>query len=111
MSKPENRNGMGRASMEQMSTAGLEKLLLDDFYSPEDEGADMGELYMAAQILGERETGQCDCADRAWDRFRENYLPFAVALREDGGAPFSDGAQGHRHSLLRRWLARAALIC
>lgn len=108
MSKPENRSGENRAGMEQMSTASLEKMLLEDFYAPEQGEAGMGELYLAAQILEERGPDRRNFTDQAWERFRENYLPFAMALVEDG-------AHGRRHLPLRRRLVRtalaAALLC
>lgn len=109
MSKSENQERMSRTDLEQVSTVGLEKLLLDDFYSSGDGEDNIGELYMAAQILGERRSIPCDCVDQAWERFRENYLPFAVMLDEDGGAPSSDDAQRRRHSPLHQWMVRVAL--
>ncbi len=51
-------------------------------------------------------------ADRAWESFQENYLPFgqvSSALYEDGGAPFSDAAQGWRRSPFLRWRKRGLL--
>ena len=109
MSKHEKKNRMTRADMEQMSTASLEKMLLDDYSSSQSEEADMSELYMAAQILEERGPDLNDSTNLAWERFRENYLPFALVLSEDGDAPSSDDARGRRHSPLHRWRLRAAL--
>lgn len=109
MSKPNREDHLDRTGMEQMSTAGLEKLLLEGFHSPERGEAGMDGLYAAAQVLAEREPYPCDGADRAWERFRENYLPFAAMIAEDGGMPSSDAARRRRHTPLRRWPALAAL--
>ncbi len=110
MSKPANRNGMSRTDMEQMSTAGLEQMLLEDFYSSGHGETGMDDLYMAAQILSERDSNQHNAADQAWERVRENCLPFAVVLAEDGGMPSSaDSAQGRRRCSLRRRPVRAVL--
>lgn len=109
MSKHENWNELDRAGMERMSTDSLKNLLLEDFHSPERGESDMSDLYSAAQVLAERTPCPQDSIDKAWERFRENYLPFAAVLSEDGGAPSSDDAQGRRHSTLRRWTVRAAL--
>lgn len=109
MSKHEKKKRMTRADMEQMSTASLEKMLLDDYSSSQSEEADMSELYMAAQILEERGPDLNDSTNLAWEQFRENYLPFALVLSEDGDAPSSDDAHGRRHSPLHQWRLRAAL--
>lgn len=103
VSKHGKRKGMTRSDMEQMSTASLEKMLLDDYYSSEPGKEDMSELYMAAQILEERGPDLNDSTNQAWERFQENYLPFVAMLSEDD-------AHGHRHSILHRWSVRAALV-
>ena len=110
MSKPENQNDAIRAEMEQMSTASLEKMLLDDYNSSGHGETDMDELYMAAQILEERGLGLCNSVDQAWERFRKKYLPFATMLIEDGETPSSDDAQGRRHSLLPKWKTHVVLV-
>ena len=96
--------------MEQMSSASLEKLLLLDFYSPEEGGADMDKLYHAARLLAQREPQPP--VDRAWAAFQEKYLPFApfgTSLYEDGSPPSSCAAPGRRRRWLRTALAAAAL--
>lgn len=104
--------------MEQMSTAALEELLLQDFRDPGRDADDMDGLYQAAQVLAEREPGAPDAADRAWEAFREGWLPFAEALGEDGGTPSSDAAPERRHPAFRRRIrmalaatAAAVLLC
>ena len=82
----ERQNGPDRASLEQMSTASLEELLLRDFHTREHSEDGMGELYQAAQVLAGREPDDSAAADRAWERFQCRYLPFvndASALSED----------------------------
>ena len=89
--------------MEQMSSASLEKLLLLDFYSPEEGGADMDKLYHAAQLLAQREPQPP--VDQAWAAFQEKYLPFApfgTSLYEDGSPPSSCAAPGRRAAVLMR---------
>lgn len=105
----ENRKGMSRADLEQMSTDSLEKLLLDDFDSPEHKETDIDDLYMVAQVLAEREPLRRSHVDRAWERFQKNYLPFVKMADEEGVSPSSDDAQVRRHTPLRRWPVRAAL--
>ena len=110
MPKAEDQNNLGRAAMEQMSTADLEELLLRDFYSVESEASGMGELYQAAQILVERKKHTDSGAGRSWDRFWERYLTLAGEEdhpAEDGRVPSSDAAQGRRHSPSKRRLNMA----
>ena len=108
MSKSEDRSGLDRASMERMSTSDLEELLRRDFHAPEGGETDLGGLYQAAQVLAGREQRSDAAVDRAWESFRENYLPFAKdggSLYEDGCVPSSDAVQERRHSPSRRqWL-------
>ena len=54
------------ADLERMSTAGLEKLLLQDFQDPESGEERMEQLYYAAQLLAERTPGSNVSTDRAW---------------------------------------------
>lgn len=111
VSKSGKGNGWDRADLERMSTAELEELLLRDFHAPERVGEDMSGLYQAAQVLAEREPDGSAAANRAWEDFRENYLPFVESgglCAEDGVPPSSDAAPGRRHSPLRRWGLRAA---
>lgn len=84
MSKFEHRDGLDRAGMERMSTASLEKLLLEDFHSSERGEAGMSDLYMAAQVLAERSPCPQDAVNQSWEHFRENYFPFVSMLSEDG---------------------------
>lgn len=110
--KPEKWNDLEPADLERMSTAGLEKLLLQDFQDPESGEEHMEQLYYAAQLLAERVPDPNASADRAWSDFRENYLPFAEARSaryEDGVAPSSDAAPGRRPSHLRKWSVRGML--
>lgn len=112
MGKPEKWNDLEPADLERMSTAGLEKLLLQDFEGPESGEEHMEQLYYAAQLLAERVPDSNVSADRAWSDFRENYLPFAEARSaryEDGVPPSSDAALGRRHPRFRRWGARGIL--
>jgi len=95
-----SRNEKNRTDLEQMSTADLEKMLLEDFDSPDHREAGMASLYTAAQILAEREPRGRSAADRAWERFRENYLPFAEALVVDGTSPSTDGGAPGRDDRL-----------
>lgn len=93
--------------MERMSTSDLEELLRQDFQAPEGGEADPGGLYQAAQVLAEREHSFDAAVDRAWESFRENYLPFAgdgSSLYEDGLQPSSGAVPGRRHFPSRRWL-------
>lgn len=99
--------------MERMSTAGLEKLLLQDFQDPESGEDRMEQLYYAAQLLAERDPNSNASADRAWADFQERYLPFAEArsaCSEDGETPSSDAAPGRRQPRYRRWGARGVLV-
>lgn len=100
------------ADLERMSTAGLEKLLLQDFQDPESGEERMEQLYYAAQLLAERTPGSNVSTDQAWADFQEKYLPFAEARSaryEDGVAPSSDAALGRRQPRYRRWGARGVL--
>lgn len=110
--KPDKWNNLKPADLERMSTAGLEKLLLQDFQDPESGEEHMEQLYYAAQLLAERVPDSNASADRAWSDFRENYLPFAEARSacyEDGVAPSSDAAPGRRQFRFRKWSARGIL--
>ena len=105
MSKLERQGDGNRVELEQMSTAELEELLRRDFHAPEGGARDMDELYRAAQVLAGRELDPAG-ADRAWEQFQKDYLPFAQARSahyEDGGAPSSDAAPRRRRALLPRW--------
>ena len=98
--------------LEQMSTVGLEKLLLQDFQDPESGEDHMEQLYYAAQLLAERDPDSNASADRAWADFQERYLPFAEARSahyEDGASPSSDAAPGRRPTHLRKWSVRGML--
>ncbi len=105
------------AGLERMSTAGLEELLLLDFQDAESGEAHMDELYHAARVLAERGTDLSAAAERAWERFQEEHLPFAEdrsVFYEDGVAPSSSAVPERRRVSLRRWgvwgtLATAAL--
>ena len=115
MSQMECRGGWDRADLERMSTTALEELLLQGFHARKHGEDGMSRLYQAAQVLAEREPDSGGAADRAWESFQENYLPFVAAhsvLSEDGIPPSSDAAPGRRHSPFRRRgtvLAAAAL--
>lgn len=101
------------ADLERMSTAGLEKLLLQDFQDPESGEERMEQLYYAAQLLAERTPGSNVSTDQAWADFQEKYLPFAGARSaryEDGETPSSDAAPGRRQPRYRRWSARGVLV-
>lgn len=105
MSKLERQGDENRVELEQMSTVELEELLRRDFHAPEGGARDMDELYRAAQVLAGRELDPAG-ADRAWEQFQKDYLPFAQARSahyEDGGAPSSDAAPRRRRALLPRW--------
>ena len=111
MKKSESWNHLEPADLEQMSTAGLEKLLLQDFQDQESGEDHMERLYYAAQLLAERDPGSNAAADRAWADFQEKCLPFAEALsahHADGGAPSAAAPRG-RLSHLRKWSARGLL--
>lgn len=112
MGKSETWNHLEPADLEQMSTAGLEKLLLQDFQDPDSSEDRMEQLYYAAQLLAERDPDSNAAADQAWANFQENYLPFAEARsahNEDGVAPSSDAVLGRRRSHLRKWGVRGIL--
>lgn len=111
MSRSEHQNDENRVTLEEMTTAELEELLRQDFNAPEGGAGDMAKLYRAAEVLAGREPDP-GSADRAWERFQENYLPFGQArsaLYEDGGAPSSDAAPGRRRSPFLRWRKRGLL--
>lgn len=97
MSKSARRKDSDRAGLEQMSTAALEELLLQDFHAPGHGESDMSRLYQAAQVLAEREQAPSAAADQAWKEFRERYLPFVElgGLRAEDGVPPS-GPTGPR---------------
>ncbi len=112
MERSEHWEHLEPADLEQMSTAGLEKLLLQDFQDPESGEDRMEQLYYAAQLLAERTPGSNADTDRAWADFQEKYLPFAEARSahyEDGAIPSSDAAPGRRPSHLRKWSVRGIL--
>lgn len=112
MGRAERWNHLEPSDLERMSTAGLEKLLLQDFQDPESGEDRMEQLYYAAQLLAERDPNSNASADRAWADFQERYLPFAEARSaryEDGETPSSDAAPGRRHPRFRRWGARGIL--
>lgn len=112
MERSEHWEHLEPADLERMSTAGLEKLLLQDFQDPESGEDRMEQLYYAAQLLAERTPGSNADTDRAWADFQEKYLPFAEARSahyEDGAIPSSDAAPGRRPSHLRKWSARGML--
>lgn len=95
-----------------MSTAKLEKLLLQDFQDPESGEERMNKLYYAARLLAERNPDSNAAPNRAWEDFYEKYLPFAEARSaryEDGAAPSSYAALERRRSRFRRWGARGIL--
>jgi len=98
-----------RAAMEQMSTSRLEELLLQDFRAPEGGTQNMAELYQAAQVLASRKPCPSFAADRAWESFQKNYLPFVQSAPpyrayDDGLPPSSDAAGARR---LASWRGRA----
>lgn len=98
--------------MERMSTGHLEELLLKDFRTGA-EGGDMDSLYQAARVLADRDPCPDAAADRAWESFQANYLPFARkgrSLYEDGATPSSDAATRRRHPSFRLALAGAAAV-
>ena len=112
MERSEHWEHLEPADLEQMSTANLEKLLLQDFQDPESCEDRMEQLYYAAQLLAERTPDSNADTDRAWADFQEKYLPFAEARSahyEDGMAPSSDAAPGRRPSRLRKWSVRGIL--
>lgn len=112
MRRSEQWDHLEPADLERMSTAGLEKLLLQDFQNPESGEERMEQLCYAAYLLAERAPDSNASADRAWVNFQEKYLPFAEARSghyEDGLAPSSDAAPGRRPSHLRKWSARGLL--
>lgn len=113
MQKAEKWNHLDPADLERMSTAKLEKLLLQDFQDPESGEDRMDQLYYAAQLLAEQDPVSNAAANQAWERFQEKYLPFAVARSahyEDGAAPSSDAAPERRRSRFRRWGVRGILV-
>lgn len=113
MRKSEKWDRLDPADLEQMSTAGLEKLLLQDFQDPESGEERMDRLYYAAQLLAEQDPISNAAANQAWERFQEQYLPFAEARsthHADGAAPSAYAAQGRRRSSLRRWGVRGILV-
>lgn len=112
MRKTEKADHFAPADFEQMSTAGLEKLLLQDFQDPESGEEHMDKLYYAARLLAQRNPDSGTAPNRAWESFQEKYLPFAEARSaryEDGGAPSSYAALGRRQSRFRRWGVRGIL--
>lgn len=102
-----------RSSLERMDTAKLEELLREDFRAEEGGASCMDGLLHAAEELARRErpAGE-DSADRAWEAFREKYLPFhgeGVSLYEDAEAPdASDAAHEPRHSSVAQSSRRTA---
>lgn len=112
MGKSERWEHLKPADLERMSTAGLEKLLLQDFQDPESSEDRMEQLYYAAQLLAERTPDSNVSADRAWADFQEKYLPFAEAHSaryEDGAVPSSYADLGRRRSHFRKWSVRGML--
>lgn len=112
MHKAEKWNHLDPAELEQMSTASLEKLLLQGFQDLEGGEEHMDELYYAARLLAERNPDSSAAPNQAWEIFQEKYLPFAEARSaryEDGGAPSSYAAPGRRQSRFRRWSVRGIL--
>lgn len=113
MHKAEKWNHLNPADLEQMSTANLEKLLLQDFQDPESGEEHMDELYYAARLLAERNPDSNPAPNQAWEIFQEKYLPFAEArsaCSEDGATPSSDAAPGRRQLRFRRWGVRGILV-
>lgn len=113
MGKAEQWNHLDPADLEQMSTANLERLLLQDFQDPDSGEEHMDRLYYAARLLAERNPDSNAAPDQAWESFQEKYLPFAEARSahyEDGVPPSSDAAPGRRQSHLRRWGVRGMLV-
>lgn len=114
MTKQTHHDDLDRPDMEQLSTSRLEELLLQDFRSPDSGELDMAGLYQAAQVLASREPYSSSDADRAWESFRENYLPFAESSPrysgcDDGAPPSPDAASGRRPSFWRRRWLRVAV--
>lgn len=112
MHKAEKWNHFDPAALEEMSTANLEKLLLQDFQDPGSGEDHMDELYYAARLLAERNPDSNAAPNQAWEIFQEKYLPFAEARSahyEDGAAPSSDAAPGRRQPRFRRWGVRGIL--
>ena len=112
MGKTEKWDLLEPADLEQMSTANLEKLLLQDFQDPESGEERMDKLYYVAQLLAERNHSSNNAASQAWMSFQEKYLSFAEVRSvrsEDGATPSSDAAPGRRRSHLRKWSARGLL--
>lgn len=112
MHKAEKWNHLDPAELEQMSTASLEKLLLQDFQDLEGGEEHMDELYYAARLLAERNPDSSAAPNQAWEIFQEKYLPFADARSaryEDGAPPSSYAAPGRRQSRFRRWSVRGIL--
>lgn len=113
MRKAEKWDHLDPAELERMSTAKLEKLLLQDFQDPEGGEDRMDKLYYAARLLAERNPDSGAAPNRAWESFQEKYLPFVEARSahyEDGTAPSSYAAQGRRQSRSRRWGLRGILV-
>lgn len=112
MHKAEKWNHFDPAALEEMSTANLEKLLLQDFQDPGSGEDHMDELYYAARLLAERNPDSNAAPNQAWEIFQKKYLPFAEARSahyEDGAAPSSDAAPGRRQPRFRRWGVRGIL--
>ena len=70
MGKTEKWDLLEPADLEQMSTANLEKLLLQDFQDPESGEERMDKLYYVAQLLAERNHSSNNAASQAWMSFQ-----------------------------------------
>lgn len=113
MRKTEKWTHFDRSGLEQMTTASLERLLLQDFQDPESGEEHMDELYYAAWLLAERNPDSNAAPNQAWESFQEKYLPFAEARSAyyaDGAAPSAYAAPGRRQSRFRRWGVRGVLV-
>ncbi len=95
MATPKRPQDGSRETLERMSTAELEELLLLDFRSKENV-SDMSGLFRAAEVLASRRV-ECPPGagpDRAWEVFQKHYLPFAG----DGNSLYYEEAEARSAS-------------
>lgn len=113
MRKAERKGHLDPTDLEQMSTANLEEMLLQDFQDAEGGEEHVDELYYAARLLAERDPHPNTAPNRAWEIFQKKYLPFAEARStryENGAAPSSCAAPKRCRSRLWRWNVRSILV-
>ena len=92
-----------------MTTQELEQILWLDSEAPEGKGLDTQTILHIMEVIDQRQRDHDPkAAQKAWDSFRQYYLPDADVPQDD--APEEAKPTKHLHKRPRRWLVAAAVI-